>query len=267
LHGLLRVRGFTQDDAHIFCRPEHVTEEVNKVITFIFDIMKDFGFKDIDIELSTQPENHIGEQSQWDMATAALRESLEQSGITYVVNEGDGAFYGPKIDFKLKDAIGRSWQCGTVQCDFSLPERFDLAYTDQDGQSKRPIMLHRAILGSLERFIGTLIEHYAGQFPAWLAPTQVILIPIQEEVAAYANTLKTMLTDKNVRVDIDARNESLGKRIREGTMRKVPYILVLGQKEMEANLVAVRKYGQGDEGTMSAQDFIKRLEKEIIDKI
>ena len=266
LHGLLRVRGFTQDDAHIFCRPDQIKDEVIKVLDFVYEIMNDFGFHDLEIELSTQPENSMGEQKNWDTATQALKDSLAAKGIQYKIDEGGGAFYGPKIDIKLKDAIGRQWQCGTVQCDFNLPERFGIKYIGEDGKEAQPIMLHRALLGSLERFIGTMIEHYAGNFPAWLAPTQVIIIPIKAEQNAYAQKLKENLQSQNMRVIIDDANETLGKRIREGTMKKVPYVLVIGQKELESNQVAVRKRGGVDLGTMSPEAFVAMLSKEIVDK-
>jgi threonyl-tRNA synthetase len=266
LHGLLRVRGFTQDDAHLFCRPDQIKNEVIKVLDFIFELMTDFGFHDLNIELSTQPPNSMGRQEDWDAATKALKESLEAKDIKFQINEGDGAFYGPKIDIKLKDAIGREWQCGTVQCDFNLPQRFELKYIGEDGKEARPIMLHRAILGSLERFIGTLIEHYAGNFPAWLAPTQVIILPIKVEQNEFAQKIKEDLEAQNIRVSMDDRNETLGKRIREAAMMKAPYVLVIGQKEVEANQVAVRKRGNEDLGAMGADVFKALVLKEIVDK-
>jgi threonyl-tRNA synthetase len=266
LHGLLRVRGFTQDDAHIFCRPDQIKEEVIKVLDFVFEIMNDFGFHDLEIELSTQPENSMGEQKNWDTATQALKDSLEAKGIKYKIDEGGGAFYGPKIDIKLKDAIGRHWQCGTVQCDFNLPERFELKYIDESGAQTRPIMLHRALLGSLERFIGTMIEHYAGNFPAWLAPTQVIIIPIKTEQNDFAEKIKESLKADKVRVIIDKTNETLGKRIREATLKKVPYVLVVGQKELETSQVSVRKRAGVDLGVMSPEAYKELLLKEIVDK-
>lgn len=266
LHGLLRVRGFTQDDAHIFCRPDQIKEEVIKVLDFVFEIMNDFGFHDLEIELSTQPENSMGEQKNWDTATQALKDSLEAKGIAYKIDEGGGAFYGPKIDIKLKDAIGRQWQCGTVQCDFNLPERFELKYIDENGAQARPIMLHRALLGSLERFIGTMIEHYAGNFPVWLAPTQVAVIPIKLEQNEFAQKIKEGLQFEKVRVLIDNSNETLGKRIREVTLKKIPYVLVVGQKELETSQVSVRKRGNEDLGVMSLESFKELLLKEIVDK-
>lgn len=262
LHGLLRVRGFTQDDAHIFCREDQIKSEVMNVIDFVFDVMRDFGFKDISIELSTRPEKYIGTIENWDTATKALKDSLEEKKLTYQINEGDGAFYGPKIDIKLRDAIKREWQCATIQCDFSLPERFNLGYVNEQGTDSRPIMIHRAILGSVERFIGTLIEHYGGAFPLWLAPTQTVLIPIKEEHLGFATNLKESLQKEGLRVIIDARNESLNKRIRENTIKKIPYTLIIGDKEIADNSVSVRKYSQGDLGAISTVEFIQRVKKE-----
>ena len=263
LHGLLRVRGFTQDDAHIFCRVDQIKTEVMAVVDFVFDTMRDFGFKDIQIELSTQPAKFIGEQNDWDVATKALAESLKEKNIDYQVNEGDGAFYGPKIDIKLKDAIGRHWQCATIQCDFALPARFALTYIDESGKECRPIMLHRAILGSLERFIGTLIEHYAGAFPVWLAPKQVVIIPIAPEHNEFGLKVKEDLHNKGLRVIMDSRNETLNKRIREGTIQKIPYILVIGGREVEIKSVAVRKYGSAEQQTiLTADAFIEKILEE-----
>lgn len=259
LHGLLRVRGFTQDDAHIYCREDQIKDEVESVIDFVFDMMKAFGFHEIDIELSTRPEKYIGELSEWETATNALEDSLKSKNLKYEINEGDGAFYGPKIDFKLKDALNREWQCATVQCDFSLPERFDLQYVNEEGENSRPIMIHRAIMGSVERFMGTLIEHYGGAFPLWLAPTQVQLVPIRDSHNAYAEQIKEDLQAQGIRVIIDSRSESLNKRIREGTVKKIPYLLVLGDKEVEEKKIAIRQYGEGDQGTATTEDFIKTL--------
>ena len=266
LHGLLRVRGFTQDDAHIFCRPDQIKVEVMAVLDFVFEVMNDFGFHDLDIELSTQPKDSMGRQEDWDTATQALKDSLEAKSIQYQINEGDGAFYGPKIDIKLKDAIGRQWQCGTIQCDFNLPHRFELKYIGEDGKENRPIMLHRAIMGSLERFIGTLIEHYAGNFPVWLAPTQVIIIPIKTEQNDFAQKIKDGLQSDHVRAIIDNSNETLGKRIREATLKKNPYVLIVGQKDLESSQVSVRKRPGTDLGVMSPEAFKELLLKEIVDK-
>jgi len=266
MHGLLRVRGFTQDDAHIFCRPDQVRQEVISVIDFTFDVMKDFGFNDINIELSTRPEDYIGSLDDWKRATDALESALKDKKLDYQVNEGDGAFYGPKIDIKLKDALNREWQCATIQCDFSLPERFKLTYINEEGGESRPIMIHRAILGSVERFFGTLIEHYAGAFPLWLAPVQVQVIPINTQHVDFANKIKDGLLKEGIRVIIDDRNESLGKRIREGTMRKIPYQVIIGDKEIAENKVALRHYGEGDKGSTELEGFLKTLKKEVLVK-
>ncbi len=266
LHGLLRVRGFTQDDAHIFCRQDQVKDEVVGVIDFVFAVMKDFGFTDLAVEVSTRPEKYIGALADWDLATRSLEEALHQRGIPYQINEGDGAFYGPKIDIKLKDALSRSWQCATIQCDFSLPRRFDLSYVGEDGSPGRPIMIHRAILGSLERFIGTLIEHYGGAFPLWLAPVQVCVIPIREGHREYASRVRFDLQEAGLRVIMDARHESLGKRIREQTMRKIPYLLIVGDREAQAGTAAVRRYGLGDVGTETVSLFVRHVQEEIAAK-
>jgi len=266
LHGLLRVRGFTQDDAHIFCREDQIKEEVEGVIDFTFDVMKDFGFDHIEIELSTRPDDYIGSLENWETATSALEDALKTKKLKYQINEGDGAFYGPKIDIKLRDALQREWQCATIQCDFSLPERFGLKYVNAEGAESRPIMIHRAILGSVERFIGTLIEHYGGAFPVWLAPTQAIIIPIRCEHNEYAVAIKKDLQEKGLRVFVDQRNESLNKRIREGTVKKVPYVLIIGDNEVKDNTVAVRKYGEGDQGVLPFKEFSDKLYQEAVTK-
>ncbi len=266
LHGLLRVRGFTQDDAHIFCTTAQLKPEVGHVLDFIFDVMKDFGFEDLEIEVSTQPAKSIGTKEQWDAATQALRKVLDDKKLKYKINEGDGAFYGPKIDIKLKDALGRSWQCATIQCDFNLPERFQMSFINEKGEEERPIMIHRAILGSVERFIGTLIEHYAGNFPLWLAPVQAAIIPIKDSHVPFCEGLKEDLQQEGLRVIIDARNESLNKRIREGTLRKIPYLLIIGDKEAQGQQVAIRRMGVGDQGQMPIKDFIKSVREEIVSK-
>jgi threonyl-tRNA synthetase len=266
LHGLLRVRSFTQDDAHIFCTPEQVIGEINGVIDFIFDAMALFGFKELKIELSTRPAKSIGSDEDWHAAEAALRRALGDKGLTYDINEGDGAFYGPKIDVKLRDAIGRYWQCATIQCDFALPEKFDLSYVAPDGKNARPVMLHRVIFGSLERFIGTLIEHYAGNFPVWLSPEQVVIIPIKEDTLSYAREVERMLKEINVRVSVDASSETLNKKIRSAELARVPYALVVGNREAQAGAVSVRSKTKGDLGVMSAQDFVSRIAKEIEEK-
>lgn len=263
LHGLLRVRGFTQDDAHIFCRKDEVKPEVDKVLDFVFEVMHDFGFNNLEIEVSTKPAKAIGTQEQWDAATEALKTVLESKKLEYKVNEGDGAFYGPKIDIKLKDALGRSWQCATIQFDFNLPERFNMSFVNETGTEEQPMMIHRAILGSVERFIGTLIEHYAGAFPVWLSPTQVVVIPIGEAHHAYAESVKENLQKAHIRVIIDKRNESLNKRIREGTVKKTPYLLIVGDKEAGEGNVSVRKYGTGDQGSKKLDDFVKQIVEEV----
>lgn len=267
LHGLLRVRGFTQDDGHIFCRRDQVQQEIEKVLDLAFELLSAFGFKDYEIELSTQPEKFIGEQEDWDLATIALKNALENKKIAYQINEGDGAFYGPKIDLKLKDALGRKWQCSTIQCDFALPQKFDLVFTNDKGQEERPIMLHRALFGSVERFFGTLIEHYAGNFPLWISPVQTLIIPLKPEHDAFAQEVVQQLRLAGLRVQVDARNESLGKRIREGRLQRIPYMLIIGDKEVENKTVAVRKRPETDLGAMTIESFIKLTHKDIVDKV
>lgn len=262
LHGLLRVRGFTQDDAHIFCLPEQLKPEIKSVIDFVFDTMKVFGFKDVSIELSTRPEKSIGSDEDWKLATNALEESLKEKGLSYDTNEGDGAFYGPKIDIKLKDALKRSWQCATIQCDFALSKRFNLTYIDNEGKERQPIMLHRVLLGSVERFIGALVEHYNGDLPLWLAPVQVLVIPIKDSVMEYARKITGRLAQEKIRVEVDSRNETLDKRIRNAEINKVPYCLVVGEREEKSGSVAVRKKGKGNLGTMSLDEFIKKTKEE-----
>jgi len=267
LHGLLRVRGFTQDDAHIFCLPEQSKSEIKAVIDFVFDTMKDFGFKDVGIELSTRPEKYTGSDQDWEAATANLEAALKEKGLAYDVNIGEGAFYGPKIDIKIKDALHRQWQCATIQCDFNLPKRFGLEFIDSDGKAKPPIMLHRVLLGSLERFIGTLIEHYAGAFPVWLAPVQATIIPINANVKEYANSVKEKLMAGHLRVELNDGNETLNKRIRQAEIEKNPYILIVGEREAKEGKVAIRKRGKGDIGTMPVEDFVRLIQKEIEEKI
>lgn len=263
MHGLNRVRGFTQDDAHLFCRIDQIRSEIVEVIRFVDDTLKLFNME-FDVELSTRPEKFVGEVAIWDQAEQALREALEEYGLKYEVNEGDGAFYGPKIDFKLKDAIGRTWQCSTVQLDFNLPERFDLKYTDKDGQAKRPIMIHRAIFGSLERFAGTLIEHYAGAFPTWLSPQQVAILPIADRHVEYANEIEKTLRQQLVRAKVDSSNEGIGAKIRHAQLAKIPYMLIIGDKELEKGEVAVRNRTKGDLGAVSLAIFQEQLQAEII---
>ncbi len=263
LHGLLRVRGFTQDDAHIFCLREQVEDEIIKVIDFVKEIMDVFGFKDFDVEISTRPPKYIGRPEDWETAQSALINSLKRRGLTYAVCEGEGAFYGPKIDIKIKDALKRPWQCATIQCDFALPERFDLTYMGADGKEHRPIMLHRVILGSIERFIGTLIEHYAGEFPMWLAPVQAVIVPITSKQNDYAAAVKEKLAREDMRVIVDARDEKMQKKIRDAELEKIPYMLVVGGKEAEAGTVSVRSKKEGDLGVMKADEFLKRAGEEI----
>ena len=263
LHGLLRVRGFTQDDAHIFCLPEQLQKEIEDVIDFVTDTMKLFGFNEYMVEISTRPEKSIGTDEDWKDATTALEESLKSKKISYDINEGDGAFYGPKIDIKLKDAIGRYWQCATIQCDFALPERFDLNYITDDGSSKRPVMIHRVILGSMERFLGALIEHYAGALPLWLAPTQVVVIPITDKQKKYSEAINSQLIDAGIRTKIDTRNQTMGYKIREAQNEKTPYMVIIGAKEESSNKITVRSRAKGDEGETELKAFIDRLIKQI----
>ena len=234
---------------------------------FVFSAMRDFGFNDVSIELSTRPKDSIGRDDDWQRATSALEDSLKEKGLAYDINEGDGAFYGPKIDIKLKDALKRKWQCATIQCDFALPARFDLKYVDNEGKERQPVMLHRVILGSLERFLGALVEHYAGAFPLWLAPAQVMVIPIRKEDEGYAGGIKEKLLAEGIRVDLDAGNETLTKRIRNAELAKYPYIIVAGQKEAQAQKIAVRKRGSGDLGQMGMDEFIGRMRQEIESKL
>lgn len=267
LHGLLRVRGFTQDDAHIFCSQEQLKEEIKKVMEFVFSAMNDFGFEGIAIELSTRPKDSIGSDEDWQMAARALEDSLKENHLEYDINEGEGAFYGPKIDIKLKDALKRKWQCATIQCDFALPQRFDLNYTDNEGRQRRPVMLHRVILGSLERFLGALIEHYAGAFPLWLSPVQAVIIPVRKEDREYALGLMDRLTAENIRVELDNSNETLAKRIRNAQTQKSPYIIIAGQKEALSNTIALRQRSAGDQGRIEAAEFINRIKEEIKNKL
>jgi threonyl-tRNA synthetase len=266
LHGLMRVRSFTQDDAHLYLLPSQVKEELKKIIDLADYIYSIFGFK-YRIELSTRPENSMGTEEQWDLATNSLRDALNEKGIQYKVNPGDGAFYGPKIDFHLEDAIGRTWQCGTIQLDFQMPERFDLTYIDKDNEKKRPVMVHRTILGSMERFMGILIEHFAGKFPAWIAPVQATVLPISEKFNDYAHELKNLMEERGFRVETDDRAEKIGFKIREAQLLKIPYMLVVGEKEVEERLVSVRKRDEGDIGQMSLEAFMDKLHAEVAGKM
>ena len=262
LHGLMRVRCFTQDDAHIFMTPEQIRSEIKGVARLIDEVYQLFGFK-YHVELSTRPDNSIGSDEDWEMATDALRDALDDLGLPYVVNEGDGAFYGPKIDFHLEDSIGRTWQCGTIQLDFQLPLRFQLEYTGADGEKHRPIMIHRVVFGSIERFIGILIEHFAGAFPTWLAPVQVRVLPISDKHQAYAKEVLQTLRDSGIRADLDTRTEKIGYKIREAQLKKIPYMLIVGAKEEETHTVSVRSRFQGDEGSKELSAFLSSVKEEI----
>lgn len=262
LHGLMRVRCFNQDDAHIFMTEEQIKDEISGVISLIDSVYKLFGFK-YHIELSTRPENSMGSDEAWELATNGLRDALEENKIPYTVNEGDGAFYGPKIDFHLEDSIGRTWQCGTIQLDMQMPERFELEYTAADGSKKRPIMIHRVCFGSIERFIGILIEHYAGQFPTWLSPVQVKVLPISEKFADYAAKVSEELDKAGIRVETDYRAEKIGYKIREARNERIPYIIVVGEKDEAANKVSLRSRANGEEGQVDLKDVIARVQEEI----
>nr|WP_317283589.1 threonine--tRNA ligase [uncultured Sellimonas sp.] len=266
MHGLMRVRCFTQDDAHIFMTPEQIKDEIKGVAQLIDDVYRLFGFK-YHVELSTRPEDSMGSDEDWNMATDALRDALESLGLDYVVNEGDGAFYGPKIDFHLEDSLGRTWQCGTIQLDFQLPLRFELEYTGADGEKHRPIMIHRVVFGSIERFIGILIEHFAGAFPTWLAPVQVKVLPISDKHLEYGQKVFEALKNAGIRAEIDTRAEKIGYKIREAQMQKIPYMLVVGAKEEEENLVSVRSRFAGDEGQKELGQFMDEIKAEIAQRI
>ena len=262
LNGLFRVRCFTQDDAHIFCLPSQIESEIAGIMKLVDEVYKIFGFE-YTVELSTRPENSMGSDEQWNMAEGALKQVLKDMNMPYEINEGDGAFYGPKIDFHIKDSIGREWQCGTIQLDFQMPERFDLTYIGEDGEKHRPVMLHRVIFGSIERFIGVLIENYAGIFPTWLSPVQVKILPITDAQKEYAQKIKQELEDANIRVELDDSNEKVGYKIRKAQLEKVPYMVVLGAKEVEANTIAVRSRKGEDLGQMPINEFIAKVQKEV----
>ena len=262
LHGLMRVRCFTQDDAHIFMTPDQIKSEIKGVVGLIDKVYSLFGFT-YHIELSTMPEDHIGSKEDWDVATDGLRSAIEELGRDYTVNEGDGAFYGPKLDFHLVDAIGRTWQCGTIQLDMQLPERFELEYTGEDGEKHRPVMIHRVVFGSIERFIGILIEHFAGAFPAWLSPVQVKVLPISDRFYDKAEEIKNNLEKQGIRAEADSRSEKIGYKIREAQLEKVNYMLIIGEKEIESSTVSVRSRSKGDLGAMSEEEFTAMLKNEI----
>lgn len=263
LHGLLRVRGFTQDDAHVFCTPEQIVDEICFTLTFALGVLARFGFEEITAYLSTRPEKAVGEEARWAQATDSLETALKREGIEYEVDEGGGAFYGPKIDLKIKDALGREWQLSTIQFDFNLPERFDLTYIGEDGKEHRPYMVHRALLGSLERFFGILVEHYAGSFPFWLAPEQVRVLPLTDQQLDFCKDVFETLRQEGVRVALDEKNEKLGAKIRRAQTEKVPIMLIVGAREAEAGTVAVRKRGEGDQGAVPLDAFIASIRDEI----
>lgn len=265
LHGLMRVRAFTQDDAHIFMLPSQIQEEIEGVIDFVDEVYRVFGFK-YHVELSTKPKNAIGEDSMWEHAILALKEALEAKKLNYIINEGDGAFYGPKIDFHLEDSIGRTWQCATIQLDFAMPDRFDLTYTDENNERKRPVMIHRVLYGALERFMGILTEHTAGAFPTWLAPVQVQVIPVSDDYLDYANEVAEKLFVQGIRVEVDRRSEKLGKKIREAQIQQIPYMLIVGEKEQEAEEVSVRHRRKADLGSLSVSNFLNQINEEIREK-
>jgi len=267
LHGLLRARGFTQDDSHIFCLDSQLKDEIKKIIDFVLEAMSNFGFKEFSFELSTRPKKFLGNTEIWEKAEKILEDSLKEKSLPYKLNPGEGAFYGPKIDIKLKDALKRLWQCATIQCDFALPEKFDLEFVDSDGSKKRPVMLHRVILGSLERFIGCLIEHYGGNLPLWLAPLQIVILPIKNDFRDYAFQMKERLEREELRVEVDCRSETLEKRIRDSELEKIPYILVIGERETKAKTVSVRKRIQSGKvklESLKLEELISQVKKEVV---
>jgi len=266
LHGLLRVRGFTQDDAHLFCRPNQIEEEIVKVLDLILFILRSFGFDEYRVYLSTRPEKFVGSEDGWEQATNALKQALEKSKLKYEVDPGEGVFYGPKIDIKIKDSLNRFWQVSTVQVDFNLPERFDINYIEENGQRNQPIMLHRALMGSLERFFGCLVEHYAGAFPLWLAPVQVVLLPITDQNQGYTDEIFKKLINSGFRVEKDLRNEKIGFKIREAQIQKIPYMVILGEKEQENNSLAVRKRRSKETAVLDVGSFIDKLTLEVSEK-
>jgi len=266
LHGLLRVRGFTQDDAHIFCRPAQLEQELGGILDFMQQAMRDFGFAEYRVELSTRPPEFLGDEGQWTQAEEILKRVLKAKEIPHELSPGAGAFYGPKIDIHVKDSIGRYWQCATAQLDFVLPQRFGLRYIEESGQEAQPVMIHRAIFGSLERFLGTLIEHYAGAFPVWLAPLQVMVIPITQAQEGYAREVVQRLAARGIRVEVDDRRETLQARIRDAELSKVPYMLIVGKREAEGGKVSVRARAAGDLGAVDLEEFLSRISKEVQEK-
>ncbi len=266
LHGLLRVRGFTQDDAHIFCRLDQLNEEISQVLDFTLYMLRSFGFMEYEVYLSTRPDKYVGSVENWEKATSALESAIKKSGLSYDIDPGEGVFYGPKIDVKIKDSIGRSWQCSTIQVDFNLPKQFGMAYIGEDGAPHQPIMIHRALMGSLERFFGCLIEHYAGAFPLWLSPVQVILLPITDSQIVYSNRIAEEFRGHTFRVETDSRNEKVGFKIREAQLRKIPYMLIIGDREVKSNTVSLRKRGEKDLGPIEMGKLIHMMKEEIDSK-
>ena len=263
LHGLMRVRGFTQDDSHIFCSEEQIEHEINEILELAINILNKFTFTEFEIHLATRPEKYVGSKDIWDKATQALIKALEAKNLSYEIDEGGGAFYGPKIDIKIKDAIGRLWQCSTIQLDFNLPERFDMRYVGSDGKKYHPIMIHRALLGSVERFFGILVEHFAGKFPLWLAPVQVCVMPINQKQHDYADSVYKILKKNGLRAEIDLRNEKIGSKIRDHTLNKVPYMIVLGDREVCDEEITIRTQKGEDLGNMKVESFLEKLSEEI----
>lgn len=265
LHGLMRVRAFTQDDAHIFMLPDQIKSEIKGVINLIDKVYSKFGFK-YNLELSTRPEDSMGSDEEWELAESSLKGALDELNLEYKINEGDGAFYGPKIDFHLEDSIGRTWQCGTIQLDFQLPQRFELEYVGSDGEKHRPIVIHRVVFGSIERFIGILIEHFAGKFPTWLSPVQVKILPISNKFNSYSEKIKDKLSSEGIRVEIDQKDEKIGYKIREARNERIPYIIIIGEKEEAENNISLRSRSNGDEGTLNLEDLIERINNEVKNK-
>jgi threonyl-tRNA synthetase len=266
LHGLFRVRAFRQDDAHLFVQEEQIEKEVKDIIDVIIKFYKLMGFSEIEIELSTRPEKYIGDEKIWEKAENIFKKVLGDLNLEFRINEGDGAFYGPKIDFHIRDAVGRSWQCGTIQLDFFMPERFELEYIDKDGQPKRPVMIHRTVIGSIQRFTGIIIEHFHGAFPVWLAPVQIAIIPVSEKFSNYATGVAEQLKKENIRVELNEANETLGKRIREAELQKIPYVLVVGEKEEKNNTASVRHYKRGQDGELGIEELVAKIKNEIESK-
>jgi threonyl-tRNA synthetase len=266
LHGLLRVRAFVQDDAHVYCTPDQVTDEIDDICQAIDELYRTFGFEDVRVELSTRPDKSIGTDEQWASAEAALREALERQGRDFEVSPGEGTFYGPKIDFHITDALGRSWQCGTCQLDFQMPERFELTYQGADNAEHRPVMIHRALLGSMERFVGILIEHHAGRFPLWLAPLQAAVLPVTDRNVEYAEAVSERLREAGIRSRVDARSESVAKKIRDAELARAPYMLVVGDREQSDASVAVRSHAEGDLGSVPADEFARTALERIVSR-